>query len=44
MLLFRMWCMKYVIIPVIIGASGIVNKSLKKNFVTLLSKQSRDTL
>jgi hypothetical protein len=44
MLLFRMWCMKCMIIPVIIGAAGIGNKSLKQNLETILGKQSIDSL
>jgi hypothetical protein len=39
-----MWNMKCVIIPVIIGAIGIVTKGLKKNLEALPGKQSIDSL
>ena len=35
-----MWNMKYIIIPVINGAIGIVTKGLKKNLEAILGKHS----
>ena len=40
----RMWNLKYTIIPVIIGATGIVTKSLKKNLEAVPGKHSIDSL
>jgi len=40
----RMWNLKYTIVPVIIGATGIVTRSLRKNFETVTGKQSIDSL
>ena len=34
----RMWNLKCMIVPVIIGATGIVTRSLKKNLETILRK------
>jgi hypothetical protein len=39
-----MWNMKYFVIPVIIGATGIVTKVLKKNLETIPGKHSIDSL
>ena len=39
----RMWNLKCTIVPVIIGATGIV-RSLKKNFETVAVKHSIDSL
>jgi hypothetical protein len=36
--------MKYMIIPVVIGATGIVTKSLKKNLEAIPGKHSIDSL
>jgi hypothetical protein len=40
----RMWNMKCMIIPVIIGATGIVAKGLKNNLETIPGKHSTDSL
>ena len=40
----RMWNLKCTIVPVIIGATGIVTKSLKKNLETIPGKHSIDSL
>ena len=40
----RMWNLKCTIVPVIIGATGIVTRSLKKNLETVPGKQSIDSL
>jgi hypothetical protein len=40
----RMWNLKCTIITVIIGATGIVTRSLKKNFETVPEKHSIDSL
>jgi hypothetical protein len=40
----RMWNMKYFVIPVIIGATGIVSKSLKKYLETIPGQHSIDSL
>jgi len=40
----RMWNLKCTIIPVIIGATGIVTGSLKKNLKTIPGKHSIDSL
>ena len=40
----RMWDMKYLIIPVIIGATGRVTKGLKKNLETIPGKHSIESL
>jgi len=40
----RMWNLKCTIVPVIIGATGIVTRSLKKNLVTVPGKHSIDSL
>jgi hypothetical protein len=39
-----MWNMKYFVIPVITGATGIVTKGLKKNLETIPGKYSIDFL
>jgi hypothetical protein len=39
-----MWNMKCMIIPVIIGATGIVTKGLKKNLEAIPGKHSIDSL
>jgi hypothetical protein len=39
-----MWNMKYVIIPIVIGATRIVTKGLKKNLEALPVKHSIDSL
>jgi hypothetical protein len=39
-----MWNMKCFVIPVIIGATGIVTKRLKKYLETILGKHSVDSL
>jgi hypothetical protein len=39
-----MWNMKCMIIPVIIGATGIVTKGLKKNLEAIPEKHSTDSL
>jgi hypothetical protein len=40
----RMWYLKCMIIPVIIGATGIVTKSLRKNLEAIPGKHSIDSL
>jgi len=40
----RMWNWKYTIVPVIIGATGIVKKSLRKNLEAIPGKLSIDSL
>jgi hypothetical protein len=40
----RMWKMKWKVIPVIIGATGIVTKSLKTNLEAIPGKHSTDAL
>jgi hypothetical protein len=40
----RMWNLKCTIIPVIIGATGIITKSLRKNLEAILGKHSIDSL
>jgi len=40
----RMWNMKCTIVPVIIGANGIVTRRLKKNLETVPGKHSIDSL
>ena len=40
----RMWNLKYTIIPVIIGATGIVMRSLRKNLEAVPGKHSIDSL
>ena len=40
----RMWSLKCTIVPVIIGATGIVKRSLRKNFETVPGKHSIDSL
>ena len=40
----RMWNLKCTIIPVIIGATGIVTKSLRKNWEAVPGKHSIDSL
>jgi hypothetical protein len=40
----RMWNMKYFVIPVIIGATGIVCKSLQKYLETIPGQHSVDSL
>jgi len=40
----RMWNLKCTIIPVIIGATGIVTKSLRKNVEAVPGKHSIDSL
>jgi hypothetical protein len=40
----RMWNLKYTIIPVIIGATEIVMKSLRKNLEAIPGKHSIDSL
>jgi hypothetical protein len=39
-----MWNVKCLIIPVIIGATGIVTKDLKKNLEAIPGKHSTDSL
>jgi hypothetical protein len=39
-----MWNMKCMIIPVVIGATGIVTKGLKKNLEVMPGKHSIDSL
>ena len=39
-----MWNLKCTIVPVIIGATGIVTRSLRKNLETLPGKHSIDSL
>jgi hypothetical protein len=40
----RMWILKCTIVPVIIGATGIVTRSLKKNLETIPGKHLIDSL
>ena len=40
----RMWNLKYTIIPVIIGATGIETRSLRKNLEAVPGKPSIDSL
>jgi hypothetical protein len=40
----RMWNLKCTIVPVIIGATGIVTRSLKKKLETIPGKHSIDSL
>jgi len=40
----RLWNLKFAIVPVIIGATGIVRRSLKKNLETVPGKHSIDSL
>jgi len=40
----RMWNLKCTIVPVIIGASGIVMRSVRKNLETVPGKHSIDSL
>jgi hypothetical protein len=40
----RIWNLKCMIIPVIIGATGIVNRSLRKNLEAIAGKYSIDSL
>ena len=40
----RMWNMKCMVIPVIIGATGIVTKSLRKNLEAIPGKHSLNSL
>jgi hypothetical protein len=40
----RMWNTKFMIIPLIIGATGIVTKGLKKNLEAITGKHSTDSL
>jgi hypothetical protein len=40
----RMWNLKSTIIPVIIGATGIVTRSLRKNLEAIQGKHSIDSL
>ena len=40
----RMWNLKCTIVPVIIGATGIVTRSLKKNLQTIPGNHSIDSL
>jgi hypothetical protein len=40
----RMWNLKYMIIPVIIGANGVVTRSLRKNLEAVPGKHSIDSL
>jgi len=39
-----MWNLKCTIVPVIIGATGIVTRSLRKNLETVPGKHSIDSL
>jgi len=39
-----MWNLKYALIPVIIGATGIVTRSLRKNLEAVPGKHSIDSL
>jgi delta-aminolevulinic acid dehydratase/porphobilinogen synthase len=43
-ILQRIWNMKNMIMPVIIGATGIVTKGLKKNLEAMPGKHSIDSL
>jgi hypothetical protein len=40
----RMWNLKCMIIPIVIGATGIVTRSLKKNLEAVAGKHSIDSL
>jgi len=40
----RMWNLKYTIVPIIIGATGIVTRSLRKNLEAVPGKHSIDSL
>ena len=40
----RMWNLKCTIVPVIIGATGIVTRSLKKNLEAIPGRHSIDSL
>ena len=40
----RMWNLKCTIVPVIIGATGVVTRSLRKNLETVSGKRSIDSL
>jgi hypothetical protein len=40
----RLWNMKYMIISVVIGATGIVTKDLRKNLEAIPGKHSRYSL
>jgi hypothetical protein len=40
----RIWNLKYTVIPVIIGVTGIVTKNLKKNLEAIRGKQSIESL
>ena len=40
----RMWSLKCTIIPVIIGATGIITRSLRKHLETVLGRHSIDSL
>jgi len=40
----RMWNLKCTIVPVVIGATGIVTRSLRKNLETIPGKHSKDSL
>ena len=40
----RMWNMKFMIMPVITGATGIVTKGLKKNLEAIPGKHLADSL
>jgi hypothetical protein len=40
----RMWNMKCFVIPVIIGATGIVSRSLQKYLETILGQHSTDSV
>ena len=40
----RMWNLKCTTVPVVIGATGIVRRSLKKNLETVPRKHSIDSL
>jgi hypothetical protein len=39
-----MWNLKCIIVPVVIGATGIVRKSLRKNLEAIPGKHSIDSL
>jgi hypothetical protein len=40
----RMWNVKCMIVPVVIGATGIVTKALKKNLEAIPGKHSIDSI
>jgi len=40
----RMWNLKCTIVPVVIGATGIVTRSLRENLEAVLGKHSIDSL